>query len=440
MDRLLDLAKKITEKIKSTQGTIQLVSHYDADGISSAAIMTYALKKLNKNFKTTILKKIKEENIETISQDNPELVIFCDIGSSYLDEISKLKTNIIIADHHEISDNLQIENLIHMNPELFDLENISGSTVTFLIGRELTDDEDLLLPIALIGALGDSTIPNTDFFSSAKYIKLEKGLNLFGRYSRPVHKALEMCSDPFIPGVSGSESKALQFLNDIGIEPKDNGSWKTIGDLSGDETRKLIDSIILEHLKHKQTIDIEELFGNIWILEDYTDELRDAKEFATMLNCCGRLDKGEIGIKLCLKEEGSLDEVRNLMKNYRRRLGNYLKWVEDNPDKTKNYEYGKYIIAGNSIHENMIGTIISILSKYNKDIPVIGMANSDDGVKVSGRALNGMNINKIVSEAAIACGGRGGGHAEAAGATIPRGSEEDFVKKCNDLIEKSVQR
>ena len=70
MSAIEEVCKKAAERIKSEQGTIELVSHYDADGLSAAAIMVKCLKFLEKSFNVTITKYITEEVIEKIVSDS----------------------------------------------------------------------------------------------------------------------------------------------------------------------------------------------------------------------------------------------------------------------------------------------------------------------------------------------------------------------------------
>jgi hypothetical protein len=60
-------------------------------------------------------------------------------------------------------------------------------------------------------------------------------------------------------------------------------------------------------------------------------------------------------------------------------------------------------------------------------------------VKVSARAADllverGMNVERLVSEAASRLGGEGGGHKGAAGATIPKGSQETFISCIEEAL------
>ena len=78
-----------------------------------------------------------------------------------------------------------------------------------------------------------------------------------------------------------------------------------------------------------------------------------------------------------------------------------------------------FIIGGDSIEDTLIGTICSIVSGSNnlKQEIVIGFANSEDGVKVSGRLnkKSNMNIGELIKNVVHSLGGEGGGHGKAGG-------------------------
>ena len=339
---MLELAKRATERIKKEQGIIHLVSHFDADGISSAAIMSSALMKLNKRFYMTIVRHITPEVINKIKEKNPSLVIFTDIGSSYIDEVERLEQDVIILDHHEVKKVWTKKNITHINPELMNMENMPGAWVTNIVAKEIIGSEELT-PLALIGSIGDSTFPDLKFFERHERITRERGLRLFGRFSRPIHKALELCYDPEIPGVSGSESAALQFLSEIGIETKDGGDWRTLEDLKQVEVQQITDAIIKEHLKHNSKINFEDMFGDVWTLLDFDEELQDATEFATILNCCGRLDDAATGIALCLGSTTAIEKSKKLIKKYRRLIGNYMRWLEESSENIRKDDQKEHI-------------------------------------------------------------------------------------------------
>ena len=75
-DQDLEFSKNFTEKLSearsiilSTQGMIRLISHYDPDGITSAAILTQALRRAGKEVHVTLTPKIDGRLLEDIQKE-----------------------------------------------------------------------------------------------------------------------------------------------------------------------------------------------------------------------------------------------------------------------------------------------------------------------------------------------------------------------------------
>ena len=93
-------------------------------------------------------------------------------------------------------------------------KEVSGSGVTYLFAKSLNKANIDFAYIAIIGAIGDmqedrgfETL-NSRILEDAKKtgkMKVITGIRVFGAQTKPLHKVLEYCTDPFIPGVSGSE-------------------------------------------------------------------------------------------------------------------------------------------------------------------------------------------------------------------------------------------
>jgi len=428
MKQFTGLINKAIEKINSTNSLIQIVSDLDCDGIAAASIMASTLIQIDKSFQITFVNRINDEIIETLKERRPELAIFTDMGSGYLDLVNKLDFNVIVLDHHQIEGSPS-ENVIHINPEEVDLR-LSGSGTTYLLAKEMLK-KNSLAPLAIVGTIGDVSYSTNSRLFETPLIEAEIGLNLFGRFSRPLYKALEYSE---IPGIDG-EAKAIQFLSEIGIKPQENGEWKKLNDLNDEEKRKLTDAIVKESLKHEK-FSKKLIFGNVLTLKNFPDELKDAKEFATILNACANMNEAATGLALCLGNEKVLETARNLLKAYRKVLGNYMRWIENNPDNVKKTEFANYILGKEFINENFIGTIVSMLFRPSEKT-LIGFGDSKDGIKVSGRSKE-VNIREIIVEAARACSGRGGGHKTAAGAIIPSGTQEKFIETCENLLKEKL--
>ena len=94
MQRDLDAAARTLRDA----GTVLIVSHIDADGISAGAIADITAERLGKDHTVRFEKKISEETLETINSSSEDVVWICDLGSGYLSEFSR--DGIIVTDHH----------------------------------------------------------------------------------------------------------------------------------------------------------------------------------------------------------------------------------------------------------------------------------------------------------------------------------------------------
>ncbi|MEE9525761.1 MAG: DHH family phosphoesterase [Candidatus Woesearchaeota archaeon] len=438
--------------------TIQVISHLDADGISACAILTKILNKENRKYSISILQQLSRKGVEDIAKSDYGYVIFADFGSGQINDIVELlkEKEVIVLDHHQPEEAEVGENINHVNPHLNGIDGskeISGAGVVYLFAKALNEENEKLAYIAIIGAIGDVQEEgefmklNKEILETAiKHGKIEvkRGLRLFGTQTRPIHKVLEYCSDPFIPGVSGSESGAIQFLHHLGIEPKEKSSWKKLRDLTEDEMQKLVAGIIMKRFEEENP---EDVLGNIYLLPDEEEgsPTKDVREFATLLNACGRMGKASFGIGACLGEERARQKALNTLAEYRREIVGALNWYNDNKDKLIKGNGFVIINAEDKINPNIIGTMASIISKGNgieEGVYVLSLARSKkDMTKVSLR-ISGMRKNKdldlrdIAKEIVDEVGGEAGGHQYAAGALIESSKEKEFLRVAENVLNK----
>jgi single-stranded-DNA-specific exonuclease len=464
IDSLLSEARKAAVLIRNFQGTARLVSHYDADGIAAASIMAISLSREGRDFRLSVVKQLSEGRIRGLAEEKNQLTIFTDLGSGHLQIIQDILmpagSKVIVLDHHQIKGDILPENrgsLVHVNPVCCDInENLSGAGVAYLLSKELDPENSDLSYLGVVGAIGDSQMgliedswglsgPNKDIVRDARKserISVRKGLRIWGRYTRPLHKAIEYCTEPLIPGISGSESASVQFLTELGLPLKNGDAWRTLSDLGEEEQKALASAIIKQRISegHKNP---HEIFGEVYELPSHPPEFRSAEEFATILNACGKLGRPYTGISMCMGNPSSFEEAKGLLSDYRKGIGRAIKWLNQNRDAIKTTVNGTYMQAGGRISEHIISNVVSIFNKSGFvpcDRPVFAFADSEEGIKVSARAHdrlveNGLNMERIVSRAAVLLGGEGGGHKAAAGATIPKGSQEAFIS----YIEKDLQ-
>jgi single-stranded-DNA-specific exonuclease len=461
-----EAAKAILETVDK-DGFVHVFSHLDADGIAAAGIMGKALFRLDARFRVRITQWVDEKIIGEIIADKPQLVILTDFGSGYLELLDEKvpDSKILILDHHQIIGKTDNENFIQVNPHLHAIDGateVSGSGVSYFVAKAVNSRNVDLSPIALVGALGDMQDKreqrklgglNESIVRdavTAKLVRVEKDLTFFGRETRPIHRALSATTSPFIPGLSGEEDACVAFLSNLDIKLKEGEKWRALRDLT-EEEKKRLSSALAEHLLSKGLhLEVANLIGNVYVLEreEPWTPLRDAREFALLLNSTGRLDRPSLGISICMGDRNAaLEEANRVLEDYKKSINKYLGWVLEKPERMKELE-NVYVINGeNFINEKIIGTISSILinSVAHPEKPLIAFANvENEGLaKFSARTTDsalskGVNLGDVM-QAAKEFGGKGGGHNVAAGAQVPLDQVANFVKTVNDLVGKQLK-
>jgi single-stranded-DNA-specific exonuclease len=460
-------AKVLVETVEN-DGFIHVFSHLDADGVAAAGVMGKALFKLDSKFRLRVTQWVDEKIIGEIVADKPQLVVFTDFGSGYLDLLNEKipDVKVLILDHHQVSGDVENENFVQVNPHLYGIDGateVSGSGVAYFVAKAVNAENVDLAPIALVGALGDMQDKNEQRklcglnalivkdAVAAKLVTVEKDLTFFGRETRPIHKALASATTPFIPSLSGEEDKCLAFLASLDIKLKDGEKWRALRDLTEEEKKKL-SSALADHLIARGLhADVESLIGNVYVLngEEPWTPLRDAREFAVVLNSTGRLDRPSLGIAICMGDRGaSLEEANRVLEDYRKSISTYLGWVMEKPERMRELEH-IYVVYGETfINEKIIGTISSILVSglANPEKPLIAFANieEENAAKFSARTTavaleRGVNLGDVMRVASEKYGGKGGGHNVAAGAQVPIDQLENFINTVNDLVEKQLK-
>ncbi len=256
---------------------------------------------------------------------------------------------------------------------------------------------------------------------------------------------MEYSTDPYIPGITGEESAAVQFLSGLGIDLKSDGEWRNLDSLSKEEMKKLASAIICERIRAKETSP-EEIFGDVYTLK-LNGKSVDIREMSTTLNACGRMAQASVGILYSLGVSSVFERVEGVLSGYKRMITKYIRWVKDNEDKVKETKNAYYIVADDKIHENFIGTITSICEKsiFEKEKAVFGLAlTNDDEIKVSARSPDnfvekGLSLEKLFKDLPETIG-HGGGHDAAGGAYIDKEKKQEFINICEKYLKEVMEK
>ena len=200
--------------------------------------------------------------------------------------------------------------------------------------------------------------------------------------------------------------------------------------------KKLVAGIVMRRLGEENP---EDVLGNVYILKDEEEgsPTRDAREFATLLNACGRLGKASFGIGTCLGDKKIKQRAIQSLQSYKREIINAINWYEKTDKVAKNEGY-IIINAQDEVLATIIGTLASIISKSLKDgTLVLSMAQLIDNttkcsLRIAGR--NKINLKAVIGKIVAQVGGEYGGHMYAAGALIPTDKEEEFIKAAKVVL------
>ena len=466
LDGLLTTAAKAAGllKDKASHGSrILLLSHYDADGLSAVGIVGSSLARAKANFQLRVIKELDPQTLDDALRCEPDFMVLTDIGSGYLEGLAqRIKEHeVLVIDHHPPTAKPP-RAVFHVNPHDFGINGateISAAGLAYLVARSLSVANIDLSVVAVVGALGDmqdrnkerrlrgpNEIAVQDAINCGR-LRTDRDLLFFGRETRPIHRALALTTTPFLPYLSGEEDNATALLTSRNIPLKDGDRWRTISDLSHKEKQTLLTAIIeLLASKGFKGSRALELIGTVYTL---TNELpggptRDAREFASMLNACGRMDRQALAVSICLGERGSiLDEVQEVIAGYRKTLAEYMEWLTATPSAVMELNAICVVRGEDRIAENMTGALSSILSSAGNLRPnkatIVAARSRDGGVKISARApesllKKGVDLGLALQRGAAAFQGFGGGHNVAAGAHIASGNPEEFYRMIDQLV------
>ena len=483
MPELAERAEACAERLHDSDSVL-LASHIDADGLTSAAVAATALERADIPFEVVFEKQLDDAAVAGIADTEYDTVLFTDFGSGQLDAIAAHEERgaftPVIADHHQPAD---ADTQYHLNPLLEGLNGaaeLSGAGAAYVLARAMAERGDGrthgddrtgesdrsrsdrsgsenrdLAALAVVGAVGDMQATD-DGLVGANVAIVEEGvaagvleeatdLAMYGRQTRPLPKLLEYASDVRVPGITNDEAGAVGFLNDLGLDLKRDGEWRTWVELSDAERQQVASALVQRAVRSGVPASkVDRLVGTTYVLtrEPEGTELRDASEFSTLLNATARYERADVGLAVCLGDrEGALERARRLLSNHRRNLSEGLRWVRtEGVTQEANVQW---FDAGDRIRETIVGIVAGMAygaDGVDRSKPIIAFAaESEAETKVSARgtgtlAGRGLDLSVVMGEASAAVGGGGGGHDVAAGATIPAGEEAAFVEHADSIV------
>jgi len=421
MNRLGKSAEAIARSILKCD-SMRVISHNDADGITSAGLICSALKRAGIPFHATLVKRLDESAVESL--EGP--VIFCDMGSGQPEIISRVKGDVFVLDHHRPVGALDCMNL---NPHNFGIDGafeLSASGTVYSVVKEMGDNIDLA-GLAIVGAIGDRQMmigANRSILDEAiasGVVETRPGLKI--SEDGPVVEVFKRAIEP-VMDITGNPEEIEKFFNGLKVDGD-------VQSLQGDDLSRAATALVLKLLM-QGSFAADSVVGEAIRLKK--EVVENAFEMVLLLNACGKMDMPGLGLTLCLRDEGALPECRSVGAKYKCLIMDGISFLKENHRELKHI---RYLIMPDM---EAGGVIAGLGIRYLfPERPLVVLNQKESMVKISGRGskplvAKGLDLSVALKTAAGSVGGRGGGHTIASGASIPPGAEDEFLRALDEIV------
>jgi RecJ-like exonuclease len=240
------------------------------------------------------------------------------------------------------------------------------------------------------------------------------------------------------------------LLKNAGIRLRnDNGRWRVLSEFSQEEKTSIVEAIAkFVATSNRRLSDImqEDFLGYVYTLtrEDKRSQLRDAREFSTLLNACARKGRSGVGVAICMGDRNNaLDTAEEIMSNYKMTLYNNISTIFDEKWRLSDDGRTAFVNGEGVFEEDMLEAVSTLLSRspsFWGRLLLVRTLTNNGTYRFSARKCidcqSHANLGRMLQECAASLKGDGGGHSEAAGCTIPSPALEGFMScikaKAND--------
>lgn len=374
--------EKVVERIHlavDVQEPILIYGDYDADGVTSVAILVRCIRELGGKVDYYIPNRFTEgygpnaKAFEKAVADGYQLVITVDNGISGIEEakiFAEAGIDYIITDHHQAKDQLP-EAFAIIHPELeeaYPWSYLSGSGVALKVAQALLDGEvpDMYYTIAMLGTVGDVV----SLQSENRYI-VKRGIG----------------------ELQSTEVTGLLALMEVA------GTKGTLDEVT-------VGFEICPRLNAPGRMEDADIAAALLITDDY----REAHEYATQIEAFNTQRK-EVGKQI---EEEALALA-----------------MERDPDQLV------LVLFKADWHEGILGIVAGKLSKQLGKAIIMLTRDKFGQAKGSARAISGFHLFELLDEAGDLVE-RFGGHELAAGLTVDLANMAALEQNLNEQMAGAV--
>jgi single-stranded-DNA-specific exonuclease len=390
-------AKRLADAVQSGE-TIAIFGDYDVDGATSAALLTLLLRRLNAEPIVYIPDRLMEgygpsgKALVELKARGASVAVCVDCGAQAFDALEEAKAaglDVIVVDHHQCASLLPVAHAL-INPNRLD-ESADGAAHGHLAAVGMA----FLLGVALIRELR----------------------------SRGAFEAL-------------AEPKILDLLDLVALG--------TVADVA--RLKSLNRAFVTQGLRimaARQNVGLAALAEAARLVKP--PSCRDLGfALGPRINAGGRVGKSDLGVRLLTSTDP--EEARTIAAeldrlNEERRAIEMLVCEQAEAQAREQADAPVITVMSGGWHQGVIGIVAGrIKERFGR--PAIVIAECEDGTgKGSGRSISGVDLGAAILSAKdsgllIA----GGGHAMAAGLTLPAGGLEPFRSFINERLAADVEK
>jgi single-stranded-DNA-specific exonuclease len=458
--KLAEALKPFCEKLRSVVENgdeIAVITHLDADGITSGSIVARALKRMGARYSVRAVSDMNPSIVEKMKSENRDFYVITDLGGGWASHLRKaLGDKWVIIDHHQISEEEMLTDDAGqiLNAWKYGIDGgrqVPAGGMAYMVASALDRKNRDLSCIAVVSAVADRQDQgdkksfiglNAEILKTAQslgLVSVDLDIMLTGRETRPLHEALAYTSFPYIDGLTWNREACHALLKNAVIELRDKGRWRVVAEFSQEEKSAVLDAIakfVATSSKTSASV-LDDLIGYVYTLagEDKRSQLRDAREFSTMLNACGRIGRAGVGIAICMGDRNAmLGAGEEIVGAYRTTLRNYISTIFSEKWRLTDDGRNAFVNGDGLLTEDMLGAVSSLLSgspSLGGRLLFVRTLTKDGTYRFSSRKCLGCksqaNLGLIMRHYAETFKGAGGGHSAAAGCRIPSTALEDFL-------------
>lgn len=388
MDLLTDiLCVKIAEN-----AAIRVIGDYDIDGVMSSYILVTALRRCGANVSVQIPDRMKDgyglnrNLIDESEQAGVDTILTCDNGIAAIEEIAYAKQfgmTVLVTDHHEIP-----------------YTEING------VREYLTSEADAIVN----PHQKECPYPYKELCGAAVAWKMV--CVLYQKLGIP-------------------EKESLDFLENV--------AFATVGDVMEltDENRILVREG-LKRIHHTKNVGMRALIAQCGLEPEEIEVYHFGFVIGPCINASGRLDTAKRALSLLLEtdEKKAVQTANELVVLNAERKDMTAEGVENARKICEEEGYSKdkvIVLYLPEVHESIAGIIAGrIREAYYR--PVFVLTKSEEGVKGSGRSIEGYSMYEEMCKCSELFT-RFGGHPMAAGLSMNESDVDVFRKRINELAE-----